>query len=482
MLADFFQNEAAPLRALRGLNIPVTPHEKEFDDLIWLAASVTAAPIALISLIDQSRQWLKVRTGLELAGLPSDGALSAYVAAANDLVVIPDASRDARFAADSIVAGEPRIRFFAGAPLIAPDGPRIGALCVLDPAPRELPAEQADALRLLARQVTSHLLLQRRVDGALQELNVQKQLERELRSSESRFRRTIDRLPAGILIYDLTTRRVVESNLAIQTMLGYSADELADRSPLDLLDDMPREALAEGLSTIRRQLSETGQIHLGRRLIRRHDGERLPADIQVALVRDPSCNHCAIVVRDVTDELERELRLFQYQAELEATNARLHSLADTDGLTGIRNRRAFDERFKEEFERSRRHGHPMSVLLIDVDHYKLFNDTFGHAAGDEVLTAAAQALQKTVRDTDLLARFGGEEFALILPETDFGGALILAERCRLAATKLAIPNWTLTVSIGVASLTPETAAPADLLKRADQALYRSKRDGRNRVS
>ena len=169
-------------------------------------------------------------------------------------------------------------------------------------------------------------------------------------------------------------------------------------------------------------------------------------------------------------------------------NARLHAevlrLSLTDPLTGLRNRAYLELALEDEFERSARYGRPLSVLILDIDHFKDYNDTFGHAAGDVALLAVAKAARSVARDADVLARYGGEEFVMVMAETDDIGGHGLAERIRHAVRDLQTVRQKLTVSIGVASLSPSD--PVDqsahaLLERADRALYRAKRTGRDRV-
>lgn len=176
--------------------------------------------------------------------------------------------------------------------------------------------------------------------------------------------------------------------------------------------------------------------------------------------------------------------------KLDDANQELTRLSSLDGLTGIPNRRQFDEILLREWRRSGRQAKPLSILLCDVDHFKQFNDGYGHQVGDECLKAVARTLQSALRrPADLVARYGGEEFAAILPDTDLPGALRVAEVMRSAVEGLRIthrftPNGVVTVSIGVASMIPPRgeAESAALLKRADDALYGAKQAGRNRIS
>jgi two-component system cell cycle response regulator len=180
------------------------------------------------------------------------------------------------------------------------------------------------------------------------------------------------------------------------------------------------------------------------------------------------------------------LKIKQLQDELRDKNLRLEAINRTDELTGLTNRRHFMELAKNELSRSRRHGTPLAVVMIDADHFKSINDGLGHLAGDRVLAGIGKALQSGIRDYDIAARYGGEEFTLLLPQTSGEDARIVAERCRgtIFSTKLAYQGKAIrvTVSAGVAAL-PEASASSieDLVRLADEALYRAKAGGRNRV-
>ena len=165
--------------------------------------------------------------------------------------------------------------------------------------------------------------------------------------------------------------------------------------------------------------------------------------------------------------------------------AETQQLARTDALTGIDNRRYLLEVGARELSRARRFGHPLSVLMLDIDHFKSVNDIYGHAAGDQILKIVARALVTLVRDIDIVARYGGEEFVILLLETDLAGAYISAERLRQGVGQtVAITDQgplQVTLSIGIACTRAESEELTSLLVRADSALYAAKQAGRNRV-
>jgi diguanylate cyclase (GGDEF)-like protein len=184
---------------------------------------------------------------------------------------------------------------------------------------------------------------------------------------------------------------------------------------------------------------------------------------------------------------ERTSALVERTEQLEVANDRLNQLATLDGLTNIANRRRFTEFLQQEWNRARRSQITLSLLLMDVDYFKLYNDTYGHQGGDECLQQVAAVLDQTIkRAADLAARYGGEEFAVILSDTDRDGAFRVAETIRAQIAALKIPHsgskvndW-VTVSVGVASLIPgRHNQPEELIAIADRALYQAKENGRN---
>jgi diguanylate cyclase (GGDEF)-like protein len=180
------------------------------------------------------------------------------------------------------------------------------------------------------------------------------------------------------------------------------------------------------------------------------------------------------VVTDISEQqrIEQKLRI---------ANAKLEKLAATDALTGAWNRLHFEQRLTEEIERAHRYGQPLSLLLLDIDHFKAINDRHGHQTGDRVLVEICRRLGHQMRETDLLARWGGEEFVAVLPHTPAAAAMALAERIRrLIPSEPLPPVGAVTVSAGVAQLQSDDDLDS-LFQRVDRALYRAKERGRDRV-
>jgi two-component system chemotaxis family response regulator WspR len=213
---------------------------------------------------------------------------------------------------------------------------------------------------------------------------------------------------------------------------------------------------------------------------------KLPDQIElIARIRYHSMAYLTQLQRD---DAYRALR--ESQQKLMETNRELERLTNVDGLTGLSNRRYFNEYVEAEWKRGLRSQTPLSVLMIDVDHFKLYNDTYGHLAGDEVLRKVASAIRQSFqRSTDLAARYGGEEFVVILPETPFPEILRLGERLCRAVEALAIVHGAsttgkhVTISVGGATTVPQRGASfVPLVDAADKALYDAKHSGRNRAT
>jgi diguanylate cyclase (GGDEF)-like protein len=451
-------DEAARLKALHSLQLLDTPPEAEFDDLVQLAAAICGTPISLITLLDENRQWFKASIGMDVRETPRDIAFCAHAIQQTSPFIVADATLDARFADNPLVTGSPDIRFYAGIPLTTAEGLVMGTLCIIDRIPRELTAQQIGALRVLADQVSANMELRvhRRV---LRDLLEEKDaIASGLRASEELFRTFMNNSPVAAFIKDSADRLVFCNTLYAETFGG--------SVPGDGGDPASRPAKAVEI---------TGEVPDRAGRITRWKSFQFPC-------RDAmghSLTGCVAI--DVTDDMERSAEITRYQQELETANDRLRNLSVTDELTRLHNRRAFEERLVFEFSMARRKGRSLAVVLLDADNFKLVNDRLGHQAGDAVLQQVAKVLQHTVRATDLVVRYGGEEFAVILPESDQANAEMWCRRLQLALADAVWQHGPVTVSMGVAAITPRCANGNELVAMADRALYEAKRLGKNRI-
>jgi diguanylate cyclase (GGDEF)-like protein len=341
-------DEAGRIEALHAADVLDTPAEDVYNEIVRAAAELCGAPMSLVSLVDENRQWFKAKIGIDVVETPRDVAFCAHTICSEDLMEIPDTQDDGRFASNPFVVGDPHVRFYAGVPLFSAAGYSYGTLCVLDTVPRLLTTEQRDGLSRLARQVTVLL---------------------ELRGSIN------------------------------QLSHAYSELELAHR-------------------------------------------ER--------------------------DEVEASLR---YRAHY-------------DSLTGLPNRALLMERIEIAFAESARTGQPLAMLICDLDDFKLVNDGLGHPAGDQLLVEVARRLRSCVRETDTVARFGGDEFVVVINNADQHTVAMLGARILGDMTApISIggrDDLRPSISIGVATQTPGVDAD-QLISNADAAMYRAKALGGGRM-
>ncbi|MDL2358132.1 MAG: diguanylate cyclase [Pseudomonadota bacterium] len=250
------------------------------------------------------------------------------------------------------------------------------------------------------------------------------------------------------------------------------------------LDSAVLQALRDNFPAVLSQTLHKAPIPLYADRAARISGVRIQQAVAVTpLEVAGAARHCLIQVSDVSVAVNRE-RLLREQA------LELRSLTFLDGLTGIANRRHFDQAIEKEHRRARRSAMPLSMLMIDIDFFKAYNDHYGHQQGDDTLIKVAGALAAMLqRPMDLIARYGGEEFAVILPDMDSAGSACVAETLRQRVVRLAIPHAAaggtrrVTISVSVATLAPHSAVEvAGLIGAADRALYTAKRSGRDRVA
>ena len=303
--------------------------------------------------------------------------------------------------------------------------------------------------------------------------------ERRLSESEAEYRLLAENAQDVIMRLDPSLRRSYVSP-ACRSVLGYEPEELVGRSPQEIIhtDDWP--TVAALILSAREGRSDVEAVYR----LRHRTGRIVWVEGRYGLL--PDDRGFIAVLRDITLRKHAEERAA-------ALNAELAHLANNDALTGLANRRRFDEILEAEWRRAERDDGPISLLLLDVDRFKLFNDRYGHQGGDGCLRAVADAVRGVIsRPGDLTARYGGEEFAMVLPGTDAKGAAVVAERVRRAVEALALPHdgnpfcgGVVTVSIGCATSGPATGRQPDrdaLVAAADTCLYEAKRTGRNRVT
>lgn len=310
------------------------------------------------------------------------------------------------------------------------------------------------------------------VSSAIRDITERKRAEAALREAEERFRTAFEEAPVGMALAGLDGS-ILEVNRAMCEITGYSSEQLEATTFASIThrDDATRD-----LEERRALIEGRGSRYRAERRYMHSEGHPVPVDLSVALVRDASGapTHLLAQVHDITDRKRYEGQL-QY-------------LADHDALTGMFNRRRFEEELTRELGRARRYGTGGAVLAVDVDHFKYVNDSLGHSVGDELITRVGGIFRRRLRDTDIVARLGGDEFAVILPGADEDEAVLVAENllsCLREEGKLPSPDGhprRVTATIGIALFGEPVLTGEELLVEADIAMYDAKEAGRDRVA
>lgn len=460
-------NETDRLAELDELRLLDTLPEAVYDDIARLASVICETPMATITLVDADRQWFKAKHGITDDETPRSMSFCAHaILTPDEIFEVRDAQSDPRFADYPNVTGDPHIRYYAGVPIVTDAGNALGTLCVIDQKPRILAPWQHDMLDVLARQVRALFELHRQRATA----------ERD----RYRLELALDSARMGMWEHNVRTNRA-ELMGNYEKLLGFSIGEFPGtfESFLSRVHDDDRQMV---MTKLQRAIELNDNTPSEFRVVR-FGGEVawIRATSRQILDDFGNVTHIIGLISDCTEQRMEQERLATYQTELLDMATRYEQLSLTDPLTGLGNRRGLDEQMASRVAHAVRHHEAVAALAIDVDHFKSYNDSFGHAAGDAALVQVAACLRDCVRSEDYAARPGGEEFVVLLSDVDAEGAIALAERIRHGIESAAWPHRAVTASIGVSVLTGTAAEDGDLLTLADQAMYRAKADGRNRV-
>ncbi len=460
--------EQARLATLDRLNLLDTPAESEFDTIVKLAQRLTGCKIALVSLVDKDRQWFKSKIGLEVDETPREFAFCAHAVAADDVLVVPDATRDDRFSSNPLVTGAPNIRFYAGVPIHAETqrSPSrrvpLGTLCVIDDQPRDVDPGDMKLLAELA-QVVETLIAARASAAAA--VRIAEERERTLQALDRKHRqlRQAERM-AKIGSWRLT----LADNQAEWSEQTYAIHGVppGDGKPLDsALDFYPPKARAIVTEALERTMA-TGEPFDVETDFTTAQGEFRRVRSMGEIEMDKGQPVALIgVFQDVTARYTMEEALRQ--------------VAHTDELTRIASRGRFNEVVDDKIKATIANAERCALLLIDLDHFKAVNDRFGHHAGDEVLRVMAARLNADYLSNCFAARLGGDEFVLLISDQailkDLAGLLrrLLYDLQYTVSTNGVTLN--VSATIGACWLGGPVKDRGELLRNADAALYEAKR-------
>jgi diguanylate cyclase (GGDEF)-like protein len=457
-------DEDRRLAALYGMGLLDSEPEGAFDALVALVAQRFDCPVSMLNLIDRDRQWVKARVGTDITETTREIAFCDHTIRGTEPVVVEDATTDIRFATNPLVTGDPNIRFYAGAPIHVSDTHgrhAIGTLCLIDAKPRTLNAEQIAALANVAIIVETLITSRAAAREAVSIAESAQAQSRLLRRQETVFRQVERMTKIGSWRLDLNDESVTWSDGVFRI---HELDPTAPpplHAALDFYPPRDRATISAALTgTI--ETGEAYEVELDfitakgkRRRVRSRGELEIENGQGVAVVG---------VFQDITDRHRVERRL--------------RESASTDEVTRIANRAEFNRVLEAELQAARR-GRPFVLVLLDLDHFKSTNDTFGHMAGDDVLRAVGQRLRVPYLRDSFAARLGGDEFALLLtdPELVAQAPSVIEQLLELLKTPVQSKDDLLPVSATIGSARPGPGADTvrDLMHAADIALYTAKR-------
>lgn len=445
--APTIKDEAKRLAALSEYGIDHVLSDTGLNNLLNLAANVFNVPIVLVSLIEEQRQLLAAGLGISVCETSRDASFCAHTILRRKIMVVPDARLDSRFKDNPMVVGAPHIRFYAGIPLRTLSGYAIGTLCIIDLKPRRtLSARDEHNMQDLAALVMDRLEMRR--------------LELARNASQVRFENIANTSPDSIIcvnekgiitFWNASAEKMLEYSRA--DIIGNNIDTIVPKAFIDKFNAVvsDREALIKGVT-----------VELN---VQSRNSTMIPVELSVSMWADNNTVSYGAILRDITERRRNEERLFL--------------LAHMDPLTGLANRTLLTT----SLEQALKDEPAICVMMVDLDGFKDVNDSLGHARGDEILVSVAKKIQSSVRAGDLVARMGGDEFAVLLPGvSDFKLAAETAERIIHEISQAMIVaehQINISASVGMVLYPTHGITAQDLLTSADLALYQAKAEGRN---
>ena len=467
-------DEEIRLTTLRTLDLLDTPAEERFDRLVRITRQLFDVPIVMFSLIDSDRQWFKSAIGIDFSETPRSWSFCGHTILGKDTMIVEDTHLDPRFIDNPIVVNTPGIRFYAGNPITATNGQRIGTLCLLDRKPRRLSPEDIQLLGDIAEMIEDEIN-----SPDLKSLNRRLQLsERELLESLTQLREAERHQRARNKILELIAR-------------GYPLSEVLKSIAVEIEQCNPG---AIACVEVIEQNGEQAQFYWGKRAQYRplEDLQKCCTEAILSASGKPLGKLSILRPGHRSDDvcefkmIGQSANLASIAIERDQADRLIWKQANYDSLTGLPNRNLMRERLEQELHKARRHHFELAVLFIDLDHFKQVNDTFGHEKGDELLAQVGRRLDQCVRETDTVARLGGDEFTLIAVELREQGDAqrvadkVLAELAR--EFRLGGESVSLSASVGIAFF-PDHGEDMDaLIRSADSAMYEAKNNGKNRLS
>ena len=579
------KKEQARLDALRHYRILDTLPEQSYDDIAFLAAQICQTPIALISLVDENRQWFKAKIGLETAETGRDVSFCSYaILEPDEIFTVTNAERDERFADNPLVTSAPHIRFYAGVPLVVASGEALGSLCVIDREPRVLTEDQQNALSVLARQVVAQFELRRQVLDRDAEIAKHRQVETILRDSEQRIYSFLSHTPTVAYMKD-TEGRYVFINQTFERVFNLRSDQLIGKNDFDWLPPETAEKVTENdravleknekIEVIESVAAPNGESNHWLSLkfpFTDYQGKRFVGGVSIDITERAKieqllvdneertrhlfensqgyiCTHdlkgkilsvnpaAAEALRYDRDELigknfrdilepnaqplytnylkrvrqykmdegfisvltkTGEKRIWKYRnvvhkpagesayiigsaqdvTELHQAQEDLRNLLITDSLTGLYNLRGFHALAEQALKLARRSHENCVLLYADLDNLKQTNDLLGHETGSQMIAETGRLLKKVFRDSDIIARIGGDEFTVLMVGSSPLRENEVKRRLQRQIREFNAErpgSYELSLSVGLMRFDPSKSTLEDALQQADDKMYEEKK-------
>jgi diguanylate cyclase (GGDEF)-like protein/PAS domain S-box-containing protein len=419
-------------------------------------------------------QYLQIPT----RDIRQNPGLSGQVINSRHTIYIPDiTSPDATSIVQVFRTSGTPTRAYVGVPMIVGDR-MVGVISMQSYRPNAYDPDQIRLLETIATQAAVAIENSRLYEKAQQEI-------KERKKAEHRYRALFEQSHDGVYIHDFQGNHL-EVNQRAADMLGYTREELTQLSATDISEEK------DATGNVLERLLKGENIPLYERVLHKKDGESVTVEINAELVRDDDGTpiHIQSVARDISERKQNEMvlqevnqRLRSQLVEIQLLQAQLREQATRDSLTGLFNRRYLEETLIREFQRAEREGSNVCLIMLDIDGFKAFNDTYGHDAGDLLLKKLGECLISEVRSSDISCRYGGEEFLIVMPGTALEKGYERAEHLRTAFLSLDIEHLKVklksTLSIGVATYPKNGDTWEKVLHAADKAMYAAKDAGRN---